>query len=71
MVGNRENILSILGSRIRIIHEDKIGGASIIAIFDTLSEEQYEKLKENHIEVSQLPLQKLFVYLTAEKEGEE
>ena len=71
MVGNRENILSILGSNIRIIHEDKIGGASIIAIFDTLSEEQYEKLKENHIEVSQLPLQKLFVYLTAEKEGEE
>lgn len=71
MVGNRENILSILGSKIRIIHEDKIGGASIIAIFDTLSEEQYEKLKENHIEVSQLPLQKLFVYLTAEKEGEE
>lgn len=71
MVGNREKILSILDNKVRIIHEDKIGGASIIAIFGTLSEEQYERLKENSIEVSQLPLQKLFVYLTKDKEGEE
>ncbi len=71
LVGNRDKIISILENKAHIIHEDKIGGASIISVFDSLSEEQYERFKENSIEVSQLSLQKLFVYLTAEKEGEE
>ena len=71
MVGNRDKILAALKNDVNIIHEDKIGGASIISVFDNLSKEEYSKLKEDSIEVSQLNLQKLFVYFTSKNGGEE
>ncbi|WP_426347971.1 ATP-binding cassette domain-containing protein [Alloiococcus sp. CFN-8] len=71
MVGNREKILSVLDGKTQVIHEDKIGGASIISVFDNISEDKYSELKKESIEVSQLNLQKLFVYLTKKDGGEE
>lgn len=61
--GKEDVILSIIDKR-KIIHKDKFGGTAIIALFDELSSESKNKLKENKVEISSIPLQKLFIYLT-------
>lgn len=48
----------------KIIHREEFGAMEIVGLFDDLSLEEKEMLKANNIEISSIPLQKLFVYLT-------
>ncbi|WP_352420434.1 ABC transporter ATP-binding protein [Proteiniborus sp.] len=61
--GKTENIAPIIKGK-RIIHNEEFGSSLIVGIFDNLSNEEKIKLKENNVEISSIPLQKLFVYLT-------
>lgn len=61
--GRSENILPIIKDK-NIIHEEEFGSTSILGIFDNLTEEEKLLLKNKGVEISSIPLQKLFVYLT-------
>ena len=67
--GNRESVDRLIKNK-RIIHREEFGAMSLIAIFGQLSEDEKLELKKDNIEISKIPLQKLFVYLTDSKEGE-
>lgn len=47
-----------------IIHREEFGTTSILGIFDKLSKEEKGMLKESGVDISSIPLQKLFVLLT-------
>lgn len=70
MNGNRESVDRLLENK-RIIHRQEFGSTSLIGIFDELNDDEKLELKKNNIEISKIPLQKLFVYLTDNKEGED
>lgn len=54
-----------------IIHKEEFGSTTILSIFDNLSKEEKKILKENGIDISGIPLQKLFVLLTEQENIEE
>lgn len=55
----------------RVISKEEFGSTSIIGVFDSLSGEEKANLKENSIDISPIPLQKLFVLLTENETLEE
>lgn len=61
--GKEESIMSVVDNK-NIIHKEKFGGSIILGLFDTLSDIEKAKLRENNVEITQMPLQKLFIYLT-------
>lgn len=63
MNGKEENIIPVIRNK-NIIHREEFGNSIIIGIFDDLDEKEKSMLKENNVEISQIPLQKLFIYLT-------
>lgn len=61
--GREENIIPIIENK-NIIHREEFGSSIIIGIFDELDEKEKSMLREKNVEISQIPLQKLFIYLT-------
>lgn len=61
--GRLEHILPIIEGK-QIINREDFGSSSIVALFDELPVSMKEELKENNVAISNIPLQKLFVYLT-------
>lgn len=50
-----------------VINEQSLGGQSQIAVFGELQTEEKERASRTGIEISTIPLQKLFVYLTEKR----
>lgn len=65
LCGKEEVIKSIIKGQ-KVIHKEAFGGSTIIGVLGELSKEEREAFKENNVEVSTIPLQKLFIYLTDE-----
>lgn len=61
--GKEENIIPIIENK-NIIHREEFGNSIILGIFDDLDEKEKSLLRENNVEISHIPLQKLFIYLT-------
>ena len=61
--GRLDKLESIIKEK-NIIHKEEFGTTTIIGIFDDLSKSEKDILKENGIDISGIPLQKLFVLLT-------
>lgn len=61
--GKEENIIPIIENK-NIIHREKFGNSIIVGIFDNLDEKEKSMLRDKNVEISQIPLQKLFIYLT-------
>ncbi len=61
--GRLENIQPFIKDK-RVISKEEFGSTSIIGVFDNLSREEKSNLKEKGIDISPIPLQKLFVLLT-------
>ncbi|HHV45316.1 MAG TPA: ABC transporter ATP-binding protein [Tissierellia bacterium] len=61
--GKEENIIPVIRNK-NIIHREEFGNSIIIGIFDDLDEREKSMLRQNNVEISQIPLQKLFIYLT-------
>lgn len=69
--GRLEN-MELVTKEKNIIHREEFGTTTILGIFDNLSKEEKYILKENGVDISSIPLQKLFVLLTEKgliKEG--
>jgi ABC-2 type transport system ATP-binding protein len=66
--GKEETIMQLIKSK-KIIHKEFFGATAIVGVLDEFSREEINNLKSNNIEVSSMPLQKLFIYLTEEVEG--
>nr|WP_300002409.1 ABC transporter ATP-binding protein [Tissierella sp.] len=64
--GKLENMKKVIASK-RVISKEEFGTINIVGIFDSLSKEEKDLLKENAIEISAIPLQKLFVLLTQDE----
>lgn len=65
--GKLENMTSIIKNK-NIIHKEEFGTTVILGIFDNLSQDEKKRLKEQGVDISSIPLQKLFVFLTENKE---
>lgn len=61
--GKLEKIEPIIKDK-KIIHKEEFGTTTIVGMFDDLSKEEKTRLKDNGIEISGIPLQRLFVLLT-------
>lgn len=61
--GKLEKIEPIIKDK-KIIHKEEFGTTTIVGIFDYLSKEEKIRLKDNGVEISGIPLQRLFVLLT-------
>ena len=68
--GKLENVEFIIKGK-NIIHREEFGTTAIIGIFDELSNEEKKLLKENGVDISPIPLQRLFILLTESKKSEE
>lgn len=68
--GKAENILPIINGK-NIIHKEEFGSSVIIGLFDELASEEKSLLKDKGVEISNVPLQKLFVYLTESNTAKE
>jgi len=61
--GKWENIQPVVSEK-NIIHKEGFGSSVIVGVFEKLTLKEKELLKSNNVEISNIPLQKLFVYLT-------
>lgn len=68
--GRLHNILSVISEK-NIIHKEEFGSSSVIGLFDSLTPEEKSSLKSIGVEISPIPLQKLFVYLTEKQSQRE
>lgn len=68
VTGDEDTIKSMLNNKM-IIHREVMGRRAAYSLFDTLSERELTTLIKSGIEVRNLTLQQMFVYLTAYKEG--
>lgn len=66
LFGKEETIASIIDMD-QIIEKESFGQSVRLGIFGDLSQEKRKELKDKGIEVTSMPLQKLFIHLTREK----
>lgn len=66
--GSKSEIMNIIGNK-NIIKEENIGAVSVISIYDNLSVQERQSLNSEGIQITNLPLQKLFIYLTSQEES--
>lgn len=61
--GKAEYIYDLIKDK-NIIYKEEFGTSIIVGIFGDLTKEEKTELKAKNIEISSIPLQKLFIYLT-------
>lgn len=49
---------------LKVIHSETVGATKICAIFDKLDDEKLKKLSSYNLDITPIPVQKLFIYLT-------
>lgn len=68
--GKAENIDSTIKGK-NIIHKEEFGSSVIVGLFDELTNKEKMALRDKNIEISNMPLQKLFVFLTEYNQSKE
>lgn len=66
--GNADYIKTFARNK-NVIHKEEFGSSLIVGLFDDLTDQEKITLRTNNIEISSIPLQKLFVYLTENLQG--
>ena len=66
--GKEESILPLVQSK-KVIHKEFFGATAIVGVLGEFNREELNIIKDNNIEISAMPLQKLFIYLTEETDG--
>lgn len=68
--GREDNINQVIKDK-KVIHSEEFGSTKIIGIYGELTEDEIKVIKSKNIEISNIPLQKLFIFLTENisKEG--
>ncbi len=57
-------------SSYRVIHTELVGNVKISAVFEKFTEEKLKELKSYGVDISPIPVQKLFIYLTGSNKEE-
>lgn len=68
--GKLEYIMTIIKDK-EIIFREEFGSSVIVGVFGNLTPDEKERLKENNVDISPIPLQKLFIYLTENENRKE
>ena len=63
LLTGRKEVLSALENR-NIIYKETMGSIVVMGVYDKISREEKQKLRNNGVEISSISLQKLLVYLT-------
>lgn len=63
--GKEEVIMPLIKDK-KIIHKESFGATSILGVWGSFTDKEQQLLRENNLEISPMPLQKLFIYLTEE-----
>lgn len=63
-LNGKEDLVFPMVNNKNIIYKDKFGSKIIVGIYDNLDREEKFRLREKNIDISPIPLQKLFIYLT-------
>ncbi|MFY9286642.1 MAG: ATP-binding cassette domain-containing protein [Tissierellaceae bacterium] len=63
LTGREDNINSVIKNK-KVIYTDNFGSTKIVGIYGELTEDEIREIKSNNIEIDNIPLQKLFIYLT-------
>lgn len=61
--GREDSINRVIKDK-EVIYTEDFGSTKIVGIYGELNEEEIEEIKANNIDISNIPLQKLFIYLT-------
>lgn len=70
-LSGRQEVLNEVIRDKRVIHREEFGTTMIVGIFGDLSDKEIDEINKRNIEISNIPLQKLFIYLTENIAGEE
>lgn len=65
-ISGKEEVIMPLVSGKKVIHKESFGATSIIGVWGKFNDKELKILRENNLEISPMPLQKLFIYLTEE-----
>lgn len=60
----REDLINPIIENKKVIHREEFGSTKIVGIYGNLTDEEIRYIRSNNIELSNIPLQKLFIYLT-------
>lgn len=53
----------------KILYKEAFGATALVGVLGDFTEKEIKELRENNVEISAMPLQKLFIYLTEELES--
>jgi ABC-2 type transport system ATP-binding protein len=70
-LSGRKDVIDQVTDNKKVIHREEFGSTNIVGIYGDLTEEELKYIRDNNIEISNIPLQKLFIYLTENMMKEE
>lgn len=70
-LSGQEDKINLVIKDKKVIHREEFGTTKIVGIYGSLSDQEIKNIKDNNIEISNIPLQKLFIYLTEDIVKEE
>lgn len=63
-ISGKAAIVDEAAAGLKVLHSEMVGNIKVCAIYDKFTEEKLKKLSGSEIDVSPIPVQKLFIYLT-------
>jgi len=66
--GREEIILPLIKDK-ELVYKDEFGATAIIGVIGVFEKEELKELKDKNVEISPIPLQKLFIYITEKLNG--
>lgn len=70
-LSGQEDKINLVIKDKKVIHREEFGSTKIVGIYGSLSDQEIKNIKDSNIEISNIPLQKLFIYLTEDIVKEE
>lgn len=69
-VSGKIEIVDSAVSGLNVLHSKMIGNVKVSVVFDKLTEDRQKKLSDYDVDISAVPVQKIFIYLTNQNPGE-
>ena len=64
-ISGKAGIVDEATSGLRVLHSEMVGNIKVCAVFEKFDDEKLKKLSSFDVDVSPIPVQKLFIYLTS------
>jgi len=63
-VSGKADIVDKAVDGLKVVHSEMIGNVKVSAVYEKLTEEKLKKLSDFEVDISPIPVQKLFIYMT-------